>query len=226
MKRRALDLEPVPAGLRLAIRGDFASRPSLAPPWRRALALALPALAVPLAAQWIAALSGDQAPLSLPKLGCAAFQWLVGLLLVWLAMREAVPGLGIGAGKAALTLGLALVLEIARGVVIWQGSGAGIAPPDGAAVGAQCALMETAIALPHLAVALWLARRAFPLRPFWAGALAGAGAGLLADVVWHLACPRSDLVHLAVWHPGATTAMSLVGAIAGTLWARREPRLQ
>lgn len=220
MKRPARDLEPVPAGLRLAIRGDFAPVPSLASPWRRAGRLALPALAVPLAAHLAAALWEGVPSFSLSRLGCAGLQWLIGLALLWLAMREAVPGLGIGGGKAALALISALGLEAALGVLIWQRSGAGISTPDGASIGAQCALMETLIALPHLAVALWLARRAFPLRPLWAGALSGAGAGLLADVVWHLACPRTDLEHLALWHPGATFFMALLGAAAGWILSR------
>ena len=51
-------------------------------------------------------------------------------------------------------------------------------------------------ALPALAVAGWLAARAFPLRPRLAGALYGVGAGLMADAGWRLFCHFSDPAHV------------------------------
>jgi hypothetical protein len=66
--------------------------------------------------------------------------------------------------------------------------------------------------------------RAFPVRPRWAGALAGMGAGLVADGAWHLICPRSDLAHVLVWHLGATLLMAGAGWFLGALWERREVR--
>lgn len=221
MSRSVDELEPVPSELRQALKGDFASVASLAPPSRRALGLALPTIVVMASAHLLIEVLGGATPLSLSRMGVGVLQWLAGLGLLWLALREAVPGLGVGAGKALFALSGGIGLQAILGLLIWQRSGAGITGLDAASIGAQCALMEGLIAIPHLAIAIWLARKAFPIRPRWSGALAGGAAGLLADVVWHLACPRTDLRHLVLWHPGATILMTLLGAAAGWLWGRR-----
>ena len=218
--------EQVPAALREAVKRDFAPVVPLAPPWRRAFALALPTLVVLSAA--IVLLTRQSAGTNLFSFaggGVSALEWLAGVGLIWLALREAVPGLGVGAARSALALAGGVGLQLALGLLVWQRAGAAISGPGAIAAGAQCVTIEGAIGLPHLAIATWLALRALPIRPRWSGALAGAAAGLLADAVWHLACARYDLVHLLVWHFGATLAMTLVGAIAGSFWTRRPGEL-
>jgi len=214
--------EPVPSALRDAVKLDFAPVVALAPPWRRAFALALPTLIVLSAAILLLTRQSGVANLfALAGGGVSVLEWLAGLGLVWLALREAVPGLGVGAARSMLALAGGVGLQVALGLLIWQRTGAGISGPGALAAGAQCATIEGAIGLPHLAIAIWLALRALPIRPRWSGALAGAAAGLLADAVWHLACQRNDLEHLLVWHFGATVAMTLLGAFAGSFWNRR-----
>lgn len=214
--------ESVPAALRAAIQQDFAPVIALAPPWRRALALALPTLVVLLVAiPLVNSQSGVGSLFSLAGGGVSALEWLAGLGLVWLALREAVPGLGVGAARSMLALAGGVGVQLALGLLVWQRTGEGVSGPGATAAGVQCVTIEGAIGLPHLAIATWLALRALPIRPRWSGALAGAAAGLLADAVWHLACPRNDLEHLLVWHFGATVAMTLLGALAGSFWNRQ-----
>jgi len=214
--------EPVPRALKEALRGDFAAVVPLAAPWCRALALALPTLLVLSAAILVLARSRGAAVLfSATGGGVSILEWLAGLALAWLALREAVPGLGVGAGRSLLALAGAVSLQLSLGLLIWQRAAAGLTGPEAMAVGAQCATIEGVIGLPHLAIATWLALRALPVRPRWSGALAGAAAGLLADAVWHLACARNDLEHILVWHFGATVAMTLLGAVTGSFWSRR-----
>lgn len=214
--------ELVPKALRDAVRGDFAPLVPLMAPWRRALALALPTLFVLTAAAFVH-LRGHGVPFLFSLAGCGVsfLEWLAGLGLVWLALREVVPGMGFGAGRSLLALGGAVALQVSLGLLIWQRTGAGLTGPGAIAAGAQCATMEGAIGLPHIATVTWLALRALPVRPRWSGALAGAAAGLLADAVWHLACARTDLEHILVWHFGATVAMALIGAVTGSFWPRR-----
>jgi hypothetical protein len=50
------------------------------------------------------------------------------------------------------------------------------------------------------------------------------GAALVADGVWHVVCPRSDLAHVLVWHGGATVALAGLGWLAGWLWEARAVR--
>lgn len=209
--------EPVPAALRDAVRRDFEPVTTLAPPARRGLILALPALLVVAAAVLLRGSSNESA-LSLAGCGVSLLEWLGGLGLLWLSLREAVPGLGVGGGRAFWGIAGGVGLQVLLGLMVWQRSGAGLSGRDAVAVGSQCASIEGALGLPFLAIATWLALRALPIRPRWSGALAGAAAGLLADSMWHLACPRNDLEHLLVWHFGATVAMTLVGAASGSFW--------
>jgi small-conductance mechanosensitive channel len=216
------DREPVPAALRAAVRRDFAPVTPLASPSRRALVLALPALVVLSAAVAVLARGrGVPGVFSLAGGGVSLLEWLAGFALLWLALREAVPGLGVGAGRALAALSGGILLQLLLGILVWQQANAALSGPGALAVGSRCASIEGAIGLPHLAIATWLALRALPIRPRWSGALAGAAAGLLADSLWHLACARNDLEHLLVWHFGATVAMTLVGAVAGSFWPRR-----
>lgn len=218
-----LDREPLPAALRAAIRRDLAPVSPLAPPARRALLLALPAFAVLAVALALLARGGAARALSLSGGGVSLAEWLAGFALLWLALREAVPGLGFGSRRAMAALAGGIGLQLLLGWLTWRGSGAGWSAPGAVAAGSQCASIEGVIGLPHLALATWLALRALPIRPRWSGALAGAAAGLLADSLWHLACARNDLEHLLVWHFGATVAMTLLGALSGSFWPRRTP---
>lgn len=213
--------EPVPTALRAALGRDFAPVAPLSPPWRRALLLAIPTLILVGTATAILPPRGPISASSLSGAGFSVLEWLVGLALVWLALREAVPGLGVGTGRALAALGGGIGLQIALGFALWQRSGANLGGPYAATHGAACAAMEGAIGMPSLAVAVWLALRALPLRPRWSGALAGAAAGLLADSLWHLVCVRYDLEHLLVWHFSATLALTLLGAAWGSFRSRR-----
>ena len=77
------------------------------------------------------------------------------------------------------------------------------------------------MALPALAVTLWLVFRALPLRPSIAGLLGGAGAAVTADALTHVLCPMSDLRHVLVWHTGALIGLMFIGWLAGKLWERK-----
>jgi hypothetical protein len=194
----------------------------LAAPARRALALALPALAgVGVATVVLLERGSPQAALSLAGGAVPLLQWLAGLGLLWLALREAVPALGVGAARAGLALTGSVVLQLGLGLLLWQSAGGPLPGTGGLAAGLQCATGVGALSLPHLAAAFWLALRALPLRPRWSGALAGAAAGLFADAIWHLACTLHDLEHLLVWHFGATLAMTLLGALSGSFFPHR-----
>jgi hypothetical protein len=68
--------------------------------------------------------------------------------------------------------------------------------------GVTCSTHDAALALPALAITLWLVFRALPLRPSIAGLLGGTGAAVTADAINHILCPMSDLRHVLVWHTG------------------------
>ncbi len=96
----------------------------LAPPWRRALALALPTLVV-LVGRGRSSdppeRGGDL--FSLAGGGVSVLEWLAGLGLVWLALREAVPGLGVGAARSLVALAGGVASSSPS--VSWSGSAPG-----------------------------------------------------------------------------------------------------
>lgn len=204
----------LPPRLRAEILGDLAPVRPLFRPGTRALATALPA-AIALAIAVLAAARGwtrlgGVSPLAWT--GSLA-QWLAATLLLWLALREAVPGAGLGRVRTALGVAAGLCVQLGGTLLVARGVG-------DVAGGLPCLERELLLALPIFAYAAFLALLAYPLRPIWAGALAGAASGLLADALWHLVCPRVDLAHVVVWHFGATLLVAAAGALSGFLWGR------
>lgn len=217
--------EPLPPKLRAAIGSDFEPVVPLASPWRRTVTTLVPSLAV-LAPLMILLARPAMAPplVSFSGGGISLLEWLVGLGLLWLALREAVPALGLGARRAFLAIAASVLVQFLLGLASWHDMPSPTPASDALAIGARCSTFVGLLGLPHLAVAIWLAFRALPIRPRWSGALAGAAAGLVADAVWHLACARNDLQHLLLWHVTATVAMALVGAATGSWWGFRTGR--
>jgi hypothetical protein len=207
--------ERLPPSLREKVLAHLEPVSPLAAPPRRALAVALPVLALIGAIAWLVARRDPAAaPWSLAGGGVSALEWAAGLGLVWMALREAVPGRGFGAPRAAAAIAGAVGLELVLGVLLATLEPGGPVP---LAAGAHCGAAEGMLGLPWLALASFLALRALPLRPRWSGALAGAAAGLFADAAWHLACAVTDLAHIATWHVGATLALALLGFASGSL---------
>ena len=155
--------------------------------------------------------------------GAAGAEALAGMLLAALALREAVPGGGIGPVRTSLALTVGAATQVAAGLWTWMNTvsaRADLAQHKGPA----CFTIQQLLGLPVLLLAFWLVQRALPVRPRWSGALAGMSAGLLADGVWHLICPRSDLPHVLVWHGGATALTTAAGWLLGALYERRALR--
>lgn len=212
-----------PSPLRSRVARELSPVRPLLSPGRRAAWLSLLAAGTVLLA-WLRTRGQDGS--SAQGLAVAAVEWAAGLAMVWVALREAVPGLGLGRARAAAMLGGGLAVQLAAAALLagsasesWLGTG-------GAAAGLQCVRGESSLGLPLLAVAIWLLLRAFPLHARLASALAGGAAGLFADACWHLVCSRTDFAHLALWHFGSTVLLALAGYAAGAGVERRIARLR
>ena len=107
-------------------------------------------------------------------------------------------------------LGTVVVAVLTITFMTWTTSPTTIAPGFVAWVWGVCLTGTIVSALPALAIAGWLAARAFPLRPRLAGALYGVGAGLMADAGWRLFCHFSHPAHVFGAH-------TLAIAVSGTL---------
>lgn len=216
---------PLPETLRRAISDDLAPVKPLPPVWMRtvyAVAAAAAGLAVVVFALKLSLRPDmDQLPMWLGW-GCTALQLVVGVILVGMALREAVPGSGVPTGTVVLAVGTGVLMQILVGIATWMHS-PGMPYPEGQGftVGVGCATHDLALGLPALIVTLWLVFRALPLRPSMSGLLGGTGAAVTADAINHIICPMSDLRHVLVWHTGVIFGLMLVGWAIGKLWERR-----
>jgi hypothetical protein len=216
---------PVPAALRRAVEADLQKVRPLSPVWTRTLvaaAVAAVGVGLVLAALKLTLRSDmGEIPIWL-SWGCTALQLGVGVALIGLALREAVPGLGVPARTIAVAIGTGVLMQLLVGVATWVHSpGMPLTAGSGLRAGLGCARHDLALALPALAVTLWLVFRALPLRPSVAGLLGGAGAAVVADALNHVICPMSDLHHVLVWHTGLLLGLMLAGWAIGALWERR-----
>jgi hypothetical protein len=211
--------------LRRSISDDLEPVRPLPPAWMRTLqAAAVAAIGLALVI-FVFKLSPrpdmEQLPMWL-SWGCTALQLGIGVLLLGMALREAIPGQGVPIGAVALGVGTAVLIQILVGIATWlHSTGMPLEKGHGLSAGITCTTHDIAMALPALLVTLWLVFRALPLRPSIAGLLGGAGAAVTADAVTHVLCPMSDLRHVLVWHTGVLIGLMLVGWLAGKLWERK-----
>jgi hypothetical protein len=216
------DRVELPPALREAIARDLTPVAPLPPPRRRIVVVIPIALALLGAATIVFGLRRDA-----PRLGvtltwiASALQMSLGLLVTAAALREAVPGTALPrriVGALAATAAIAIAGITA---LTWMASPTRIAPGFVGYVWRVCVAGTIVSALPVMAVAGWLVARAFPLRPRLAGALYGAGAGLIADAGWRLFCHFSDPVHVLGAHTLGVLAAAAMGTAMGGSRARR-----
>ena len=215
-----MSLNSIPNDLREAIESNIQPVHPLHPAWMRTI-LAVAILAVVLAfvlAKASLRTDIDQLPLWL-SWGCSVLQLVLGVLLIGLALREAIPGEGIPGGAIRMAAATALAVQILVGVATSIYSPVAM-PGSGIAPGIGCFKHEIVMALPTFVVTLWLVFRALPLRAPTAGLLGGAGATVGSDAVIHLLCPMSNLSHVLVWHTGAVILFMALGWTAGAIWER------
>jgi hypothetical protein len=209
------DRQPLPDALRRALEADRRPVRPLPPPPRRVSWVALWAGLLMLVLLFAKGIRNDAAILGFGLCwGAAVLECLTGLAVVLLALREAVPGSGASLAVRISALVAVPVVKAAVAVLTWMRRGMPESqfPPEGA----HCIPMESTLALPALALTLFLAARAYAVRPRWAGVLGGAGVGLLTDGVWHLICPFADLGHTLLWHGATVLALALFGFLAGS----------
>ncbi|GAB4224307.1 MAG: hypothetical protein Kow0062_25840 [Acidobacteriota bacterium] len=216
------DTGRLPRRLREELERDHAPVRPLRPPWQRATVVAVWFVGILLAAPTLLGLRPDAETLGMAWLwGPPLVQVLFGLVLVTLALREAVPGQSLPSPWIGALAILAVGTQLASALGTYLVSH-GVTPPPGASFldGSACARSEALLGLPALVVTLWLAVRAYPVRPVHAGLLGGLGAGLFADGVQHLQCGVSGLHHVLVWHLGGMLICALIGAATGWVLER------
>jgi hypothetical protein len=147
--------------------------------------------------------------------GVSAIQWIAGLLILGVALRQAVPGRALSQRSILATLVGAFGLIVLVTVVTYAVEPTEMPPGVALRFWYECVKWPMMIAAPILLVASLLAMRAFPTRPGVVGALCGLAAGVLADSGWRLACDVSAPSHVLGAHGAAVLFLAIVGAIVG-----------
>ena len=211
----------LPDALREAVGDGLQPVRPLSPAWQRTLGVATIATAVAAIAIGTVALRFDlgQIPLWL-SWGCSALELLMGVFIVGLALREAVPGSATPTGAVWTALVTGLVLHIVVGLATRMHTPGMQAGSDSLAPGIGCMTHDAVRVLPIFVVTAWLLFRALPLRAPIAGLLGGAGLAMAGDAITHLLCPMSDMRHVLVWHTGAILGFMALGWAVGAVWQR------
>jgi hypothetical protein len=212
----------VPPALRSIIEHDLQPVTPLPAPTIRTLPF------VPIAvAQLVAAVLAFGLRLDAPQLGfgltwgASLLQLLLSLLLIVLALREAIPGTTLSRHALVVAFGAGLAAVLGITWWTWTLSPTTVEPRAAIIVWRICLGGTILLALPVLALAGWLVASAFPLRPRLAGALCGLGAGLMADAGWRLFCHYSDPAHVFGAHTLAVVITTLTGSILCGRWLSR-----
>jgi hypothetical protein len=210
-----------------AIVGDLAPVRPLAKPSRRVWLLVPVGLMLAATAPFINGIRGDLLSLPYAPLltwGATGLQAMLGLWLLALGFREAVPGRNVSASSLALAAALTVTLVSAITLLTNAASATVVAPGDEWRDWLECVVWPAALGSPFMVIATLMAARAFPTRPAIAGALCGLSAGVLSDAGWRLSCWISDPVHLAESHALAILTLAAAGSLIAILLDTRHWR--
>jgi hypothetical protein len=207
--------EQVPAALAAAVRSTMRPVRPLPSPGRRVLWLTpLVALAL-IAASRVFSFRADAVALGWSLTwGVSLLESSIALILIAVALRDAVPGRTLHASSVFLIIGAAIGLTAMITLGTWSASPTVIERLSPVWVGEVCFIGTIVTALPLLVAAFVFAARAFVVRPWSSGALYGLGAGIGADAGWRLFCHFSDPMHVFPTHIGAIVVVMLLGIAA------------
>jgi hypothetical protein len=225
MAERPILETSVPPDLLAAVGRGLRPVKPLASPARRVMALLPLGLVLLLAIPAFWGLRGNVSLLGFAVAwGLSGAQALAGLLIVGVALREAVPGRELSKAAVAATVAAAAILFVGLTLVTEWVLPAQVPSGVWGIYAWECFWMAAASSVPGLAAAAWLAARALPTRPAVAGAIYGLGAGLMADAGVRLFCWVSAPAHVLVAHGGAILLLVAVGAGAATVVERFKAR--
>src|SRR5262245_1316151 len=215
-----------PAELLAEVSRDLhAVRPWPAP-WQEALRLSPLALGIIVALPLLVGLRRDAAAVGpLVAWGVSLVQVALGIVLIWMATREARPARRLPRGVVRAALAGAGFMVVAVSFLTFSKSPThlrhGISPW---LAGMVCYLGSSVLATPLFALAAWLHPRFVAPRPALAGGLYGAGAALTSDAGWRLICPISTPWHVLTAHGGSLISITLLSALTAHLVASRARR--
>ncbi len=136
----------------------------------------------------------------------------------WLSFRAAAPDRRSSRGGVWLAVGF---VAAAIAVLLSEPSGPPLVVGGFAAVGTGCLEKTVALAALPWAVLVMALRRGAPVAPATGGALAGAAAFLLANVVMRIVCPIDAHLHVLTWHLLPAAVAAVLSGVLGAAWFGR-----
>ena len=215
--------DPLFERLKQEISSDLKPEQPLAPAWKRALFLfpvwgALLALAVggfgiradyETVGPWVA-------------WAFALVQVSVAYLLAIAALRLAIPGALLSTNILRLAAVLAVLIHLSVAAFTFQRSPVAVSPDRTWELWAICFLVTLLMSLLPLATGALFASKGLPFNPILVGALCGLAAGLAGEAAWRMHCHYTAWEHILAAHTSAVLVATIVGAVAGFLWQRRQ----
>jgi len=159
--------------------------------------------------------------------GASAAQFLVAIVLIWIAAHEGTPAGRLprqmvysAAVVASLVVVFLTLLTFSTspgsetlGVSVWIANKTVHVSPW--IMGFACGIGSTLFGGILVLFFSWVFRNSLATRPTVAGALYGAGAGLAINAGWRIACPLSTPWHALGAHGAAIIATVMLGALIG-----------
>ncbi|HWI16994.1 MAG TPA: NrsF family protein [Vicinamibacterales bacterium] len=206
--------------LRDRLAADFQPVRPLRSPWMRTLVVVPVAVIALFAASITFNVRSDAERLGwIGVWGLSVLQFAIGLGVVAAALRESVPGRGWSRAAIAAWLAIPLGAMIAITLFSWETSQVMVRRQWWLVAG-LCFSGSAATALPVVALSAILAARAYPTRPAIAGALFGAGSGLIADAGWRVFCHFGEPAHVLSAHLAAVVMSAAIGSLLSMRLAR------
>ncbi|MEQ9453684.1 MAG: NrsF family protein [Phycisphaeraceae bacterium] len=129
---------------------------------------------------------------------------------VWLTCDTTIP--------ARRTRRWITTLLIAAVLILISFVTAGLMSPDANVLNPSafgCVRSIVIFAIPPLAFMLWFARQRATTHPAFAGACAGAAAGLLGSLAYGMSCRIDGLAFISVWYATGILAVATIGSLLG-----------
>src|SRR5579862_1557978 len=159
--------------------------------------------------------------------GASAAQFLVAIVLIWIAAHEGTPAGRLprqmvysAAVVASLVVVFVTLLTFSTspgnetlGVSVWIANKTLHVSPW--IMGFACGIGSTLAGGILVLFFSWVFRNSLATRPTVSGALYGAGAGLAINAGWRIACPISTPWHALGAHGAAIIATVILGSIIG-----------
>jgi len=165
--------------------------------------------------------------------GASAAQFVLAIVLVWIAAHESTPAGRLPRQMVYLAAAAGSLLVIFVTLLTFSTSPANEpllrVPPrvnemlrdSPWIMGFACGIGSTLAGGILVLFFSWVFRNSLAIRPTVAGALYGAGAGLAINAGWRIACPFSSPWHALGAHGAAIIATVILGALIGRYLGNR-----